>query len=147
MSLIQDMSSYSDLNSQECICRDKCGSNISPETRLSELSRTLLRTPGSSASSTVASEDGLPPTTTPEFKQIMKRIPGKSARDAEDDAKSESSQSQVLTHEERQAMYEKTRARIFSDYVESQIVEPVEKESDTGSESKNLPRIMLIMIF
>jgi SUZ domain len=38
----------------------------------------------------------------------------------EDDAKSESSASLVLTHEERQAVYEKTRARIFSDYVESQ---------------------------
>lgn len=38
----------------------------------------------------------------------------------EDDAKSESSTSQILTHEERQAVYEKTRARIFSDYVESQ---------------------------
>jgi hypothetical protein len=76
----------------------------------------------------------------------MKRIPAKSARgDAEDDAKSESSTSQVLTHEERQAMYEKTRARIFSDYVESQsqmAVEPIEKEinsDDAASESK-IPR-------
>src|SRR5277367_6358740 len=49
----------------------------SPETRLSDLSKTL-RNPGSSASSTVASEDGIPTTSTPEYK-IMKRIPGKSA--------------------------------------------------------------------
>jgi len=63
----------------------------------------------------------------------MKRIPGKSTRDAEDDAKSESSSSQVLTHEERQAMYEKTRARIFSDYVESQDGE--KGSDDAGSES------------
>jgi SUZ domain len=104
---------------------------------LSELSKTL-RTPGSSSSSTVASEDSnIPTTSPPEFKQIMKRLPGKSARDAEDDAKSESSQSQVLTHEERQAMYEKTRARIFSDYIENQTVEPIEKgtSDDAGSES------------
>lgn len=107
---------------------------ISPETRLSELSKTL-RAPGSSGSSTVASEDGATSTSAPEFKQIMKRMPGKTAKDPEDDAKSESSQSQVLSHEERQAMYEKTRARIFSDYVESQATEPVEKGSDAGSES------------
>jgi hypothetical protein len=49
----------------------------------------------------------------------MKRVPGTKSN-TEDDNKSESSQSQVLTREERQAMYEKTRARIFSDYVESQ---------------------------
>jgi len=75
----------------------------------------------------------------------MKRVPARSSKgDAEEDAKSESSTSQVLTHEERQAMYEKTRARIFSDYVESQsqnIVEPIEKEvtsDDAASESKIL---------
>ena len=53
----------------------------------------------------------------------MKRVPAaKSTKldGVEDDAKSESSTSQILTHEERQAVYEKTRARIFSDYVESQ---------------------------
>ena len=107
-------------------------SNASPETRLSELSKTL-RTPGSSASSTVASEDGIPPTSnTPEYK-IMKRLPGKSPREVEDDAKSESSTSQVLSHEERQAQYEKTRARIFSDYVESQV--DSKGSDDAGSES------------
>jgi hypothetical protein len=108
--------------------------NVSPDTRLSELSKTL-RTSGSSASSTVASEDGVSSTSTPEFKQIMKRVPGKPTKDSEDDARSESSQSQVLSHEERQAVYEKTRARIFSDYVESQNAEPIEKGSDAGSES------------
>lgn len=67
----------------------------------------------------------------------MKRVPGKSGRDGEDDAKSESSQSQVLSHEERQAKYEQTRARIFSDYVASQGSEAPEKGSDDdgGSES------------
>jgi hypothetical protein len=65
----------------------------------------------------------------------MKRVPGKATKDPEDDAKSETSQSQVLSHEERQAMYEKTRARIFSDYVESQALESREKGSDAGSES------------
>jgi len=63
----------------------------------------------------------------------MKRIPGKSAREVEDDAKSESSTSQVLSHEERQAQYEKTRARIFSDYVESQV--DSKGSDDAGSES------------
>jgi SUZ domain len=104
---------------------------FSPEARLSELSKTI-RTPGSSSSTTALSEEG-PQASNPEIKQIMKRVPGKSTRD-EDDAKSESSQSQVLTREERQAVYEKTRARIFSDYV-TQGLEP-EKESDAGSESK-----------
>lgn len=100
---------------------------------LSELSKSL-RTSGSSASSTVASEDSsIPPTSTPEIKQIMKRIPGKSTRDAEDDAKSESSTSQVLTHEARQAMYEKTRARIFSDYVESQDGEKGSDDAESES--------------
>jgi hypothetical protein len=107
--------------------------DFSPESRLSELSKTI-RTTGSASSSIVGAEDSIPQTSTPEFKQIMKRVP-KSSKDGEDDAKSESSQSQVLSHEERQAVYEKTRARIFSDYVESQGVEPVEKESDAGSES------------
>jgi hypothetical protein len=108
---------------------------ISPETRLSELSKTV-RTPGSSASSVIAPEDAvIPPISTPEIKQIMKRVPGKSARDGEDDAKSESSQSQLLSHEERQAKYEQTRARIFSDYVASQGSEVAEKGSDAGSES------------
>jgi hypothetical protein len=69
----------------------------------------------------------------------MKRVAGKSAS-GEDDAKSESSQSQVLTREERQAVYEKTRARIFSDYVTSQGAEP-EKSSDTGSESMSYIKI------
>ena len=112
---------------------------------MSELSKSL-RTSGSSASSTVASEDSnIPPTSTPEFKQIMKRVPGKSTRDAEDDAKSEGSASQVLTHEERQAMYEKTRARIFSDYVESQDGE--KGSDDAGSESITLLVVItLIMI-
>ena len=53
----------------------------------------------------------------------MKRVPtAKSTKleGVDDDAKSEGSTSQILTHEERQAVYEKTRARIFSDYVESQ---------------------------
>jgi len=53
----------------------------------------------------------------------MKRVPtakGTKLEGVEDDAKSEGSTSQILTHEERQAVYEKTRARIFSDYVESQ---------------------------
>ena len=65
----------------------------------------------------------------------MKRVPGKPAKDGEDDAKSESSQSQALSHEERQAVYEKTRARIFADYVESQAEPTTEKTSDAGSES------------
>ena len=98
----------------------------------------LSKTPGSSASSTVASEDSnIPTTSPPEYKQIMKRAPGKSARDAEDDAKSESSQSQVMTHEERQAMYEKTRARIFSDYIEDQTAEPIEKGTSDDAESES----------
>ena len=110
-------------------------SDNSPETRLSELSKTV-RISGSSASSTIAPEDGVPTNvSTPEIKQIMKRVPGKSARDGEDDAKSESSQSQLLSHEERQAKYEQTRARIFSDYVASQGSEVPEKSSDAGSES------------
>jgi hypothetical protein len=133
MSLIQDTSSSSVPNTRECTFSLK-NTKYSPETRLSELSK--IRTPVSSASS--ISEDTLPTTSTPEFKQIMKRVPGKSAN-GEDDAKSESSQSQVLTREERQAVYEKTRARIFSDYVTSQGVEP-EKSSDTGSESMSCIR-------
>jgi hypothetical protein len=79
----------------------------------------------------------------------MKRLPGKSAREVEDDAKSESSTSQVLSHEERQAQYEKTRARIFSDYVESQV--DSKGSDDAGSESPSPPlpkdflgKIMLI---
>src|SRR5579859_6981703 len=61
-------------------------SDNSPETRLSELSKTV-RISGSSASSTIAPEDGVPTNvSTPEIKQIMKRVPGKSARDGEDDA-------------------------------------------------------------
>lgn len=135
MSLIPDMWSSSDLLTPECIPIVNLLMS-SPETRLSELSKTI-RTPGSSTSSTALSEEG-PQASTPEIKQIMKRVPGKSTRD-EDDAKSESSQSQVLTREERQAVYEKTRARIFSDYV-TQGLEP-EKESDAGSESKT--RIMI----
>ena len=68
----------------------------------------------------------------------MKRMASKPAKDAEDDAKSETSQTQVLSHEERQAVYEKARARIFSDYVEGQSIEPAEKGSDAGSESKDV---------
>lgn len=121
---------------QECIPNFILSLNYSPETRLSELSKTV-RTSGSSASSTIGAEDGAPTVPTPEIRQIMKRVPGKSARDGEDDAKSESSQSQVLSHEERQAKYEQTRARIFSDYVASQGSEAPEKGSDGdgGSES------------
>jgi hypothetical protein len=110
----------------------------SPETRLSELSKTV-RTSGSSASSTIGAEDGAPTIPTPEIRQIMKRVPGKSARDGEDDAKSESSQSQVLSHEERQAKYEQTRARIFSDYVASQGSEAAEKGSDGDGGSESNP--------
>ena len=67
----------------------------------------------------------------------MKRIPvAKSG--GEDDTKSESSQSQVtLSHEERQAVYEKTRARIFSDYVESQKIDLQEKPGEDGTESES----------
>jgi len=108
----------------------------SPEARLSELSKTV-RTSGSSASSTIAPEDVVPTVSTPEIKHIMKRVPAKSAKDGEDDAKSESSQSQLLSHEERQAKYEQTRARIFSDYVASQGSEVAEKGSDAGSECTN----------
>jgi SUZ domain len=110
----------------------------SPETRLSELSKTV-RTSGSSASSTIGAEDGAPTIPTPEIRQIMKRVPGKSGRDGEDDAKSESSQSQVLSHEERQAKYEQTRARIFSDYVASQGSEAAEKGSDGDGGSESIP--------
>jgi hypothetical protein len=132
MSPIRVMSCFFDLPMLECTSFAFKADN-SPESRLSELSKTI-RTTGSASSSTIGAEDAIPQTSTPEFKQIMKRVP-KSSKDGEDDAKSESSQSQLLSHEERQAVYEKARARIFSDYVDGQGVEPVEKESDAGSES------------
>ena len=81
----------------------------------------------------------------------MRRIPRDRTHPSgsgEDDAKSESSQSQLLSHEERQAVYEKTRARIFSDYMESQGIpssgEGLEKgmtSSETGSDGmSDLPQ-------
>jgi len=120
----------------------KISNLCSPETALSELSKSPRNT---RSSTTPATEDaGTPPTITPEIKQIMRRVPRDPAHPSgagEDDTKSESSQSQILSHEERQAVYEKTRARIFSDYMESQGIgssgESMEKgmtPSETGSD-------------
>jgi len=78
----------------------------------------------------------------------MKRMAGKpnNNKETEDDAKSETSQSQPLSHEERQAVYEKTRARIFSDYVESQVNEPAKNGSDAGSESNQSRPISIFLL-
>jgi hypothetical protein len=69
----------------------------------------------------------------------------------DEDAKSESSASLVLTHEERQAVYEKARARIFSDYVESQKGAGAEKavgvvggSSDEAGSESTIPPVQII---